>query len=88
VLAALSSSEAQSVMANRPALGVLPGTDWPGKLSSLMNKMMPRYNDFEGTVCDEAPSDLWDITTMACGSTANENAFKAVFIKYVPERRE
>ena len=28
-----------------------------------------------------------DVTTMACGSTANENAFKAVFIKYMDLRR-
>jgi len=79
ILSALSSPQNQSVMANRPALGVLPGTDWPDKLSFIMDKMKPRYSS--------ALSDLWDITTMACGSTANENAFKAVFIKYMDDHR-
>ena len=34
-----------------------------------------------------APKGMGDIVTMACGSTANENAFKAVFIKFMDNQR-
>lgn len=78
--AALSSVEARVILANRPALGVLPNKDWPTKLEFVLREMAPRYS--------VPPKEEWDITTMACGSTANENAFKAAFIKYMDEHRE
>ncbi|GMI02439.1 hypothetical protein TrLO_g26 [Triparma laevis f. longispina] len=78
--AALSSAEARVILANRPALGVLPNKDWPTKLEFVLREMAPRYS--------VPPKEEWDITTMACGSTANENAFKAAFIKYMDEHRE
>lgn len=69
----LQNPENTWVLANRPALGVLPPVGWVDKLNNIMQTI--------------APSGMTDVTTMACGSTANENAFKAVFIKYMADRR-
>jgi len=58
---------------NRPSLGVFPGADWGARLKdSLM------------TV---APPGLSSLTTMACGSCANENAFKAMYFWYRTRER-
>jgi 4-aminobutyrate aminotransferase/(S)-3-amino-2-methylpropionate transaminase len=61
------------VLANRPALGVIPPCDWPSDLADMLDKM--------------APPGLSEVTTMACGSCANENAFKVCFIHYQNKRR-
>eukprot|EP01001_Neometanema_parovale_P013071 NODE_942_length_1978_cov_111.315903_g893_i0.p1 GENE.NODE_942_length_1978_cov_111.315903_g893_i0~~NODE_942_length_1978_cov_111.315903_g893_i0.p1 ORF type:complete len:538 (+),score=138.05 NODE_942_length_1978_cov_111.315903_g893_i0:56-1669(+) len=66
ILQALSDPKNLSMLANRPALGVLPPADWPARLSSVLASL--------------APTGLSDVTTMACGSCANENAFKIAFI--------
>lgn len=58
---------------NRPALGILPGADWPAKLKSVLMSVAPK-----GTT---------DVTTMMCGSCSNENAYKAIFIWYQKMRK-
>mmetsp|Transcript_18887 Transcript_18887/g.34995 ORF Transcript_18887/g.34995 Transcript_18887/m.34995 type:complete len:569 (+) Transcript_18887:79-1785(+) len=77
ITSALSSPEARVILANRPALGVLPNKDWPSKLDFVLREMSPPPH-----------GEDWDITTMACGSTANENAYKAAFIKYMDTHRD
>lgn len=57
---------------NRPALGVFPGADWPQKLQSVLMNVSP---------------GLPMVTTMMCGSCANENAYKALCIKYMKKER-
>eukprot|EP00605_Chrysophyceae_sp_TOSAG23-4_P000652 GSChrysophyteH1.ASY1.ANO1.734.1 assembled CDS len=71
ILQAIASPKSVSVFANRPALGVLPPKEWSEQLKELCKRFAP-VSMPPGTGCD--------ITTMSCGSTANENAYKAVFI--------
>lgn len=63
----------QRALINRPALGVFPGQDWPGKLKDVLLSV--------------APIGLANVATMMCGSCSNENAFKAVFIWYRTKQR-
>lgn len=65
------------VSANRPALGVLPPVGWAKALSNVVEKITP----------DSMRGHDSDLMTFSCGSTANENAFKAVFIKYMDDQR-
>merc|ERR1712022_63573 len=60
-------------MANRPALGVIPPMEWGEQLQNVIQQ-----------VC---PAGLSEVTTMGCGSTANENAFKAAFISWMDRYR-
>ncbi|KZC14929.1 4-aminobutyrate aminotransferase, mitochondrial [Dufourea novaeangliae] len=76
MLRALADPVNQKIMANRPALGVFPGKDWPSRLKKNMLK--------EGV----APPGLSHLTTMMCGSCSNENAFKNIFIWYAEKQRE
>lgn len=62
-----------SALVNRPALGVFPGADWPGRLRSVLMSV--------------APKGLNNITTMMCGSCSNENAMKNIFIWYRKNQR-
>lgn len=78
IIAALQDPKNLSILANRPALGVLPPMEWDQKLESICSKFSPEGMP-PGTGCD--------ITTMACGSTANENAFKAAFIAFMDRHR-
>ncbi|KAF4525588.1 hypothetical protein B566_EDAN015526 [Ephemera danica] len=65
----------QKTLINRPALGVFPGADWNNKLKhSLLGPGV-------------APPGLNQITTMACGSCSNENAYKAIFMWYQQKQR-
>ncbi|XP_072747564.1 4-aminobutyrate aminotransferase, mitochondrial-like [Anoplolepis gracilipes] len=76
MLEALADPVNQKIIANRPALGVFPGKDWPNRLRNiLLNK-------------EVAPSGLSHITTMMCGSCSNENAFKSIFIWYAEKQRQ
>lgn len=75
MLKALADPVNQKIIANRPALGVFPGKDWPDKLKKiLLHKEI-------------APPGLSHITTMMCGSCSNENAFKTIFIWYAEKQR-
>lgn len=73
ILKMLAEPASQLILANRPALGVLPPLDWAETLQETLMRI--------------APKGMTDVTTMACGSTANENAFKAAFIKYMTDKR-
>ncbi|ORY82887.1 putative 4-aminobutyrate transaminase [Leucosporidium creatinivorum] len=57
----------------RPALGSFPGTDWAGIIETGLLKVKP--------------SGLDQLTTMQCGSSANEGAMKAAFLAYSNRRR-
>merc|ERR1719272_1407938 len=58
---------------HRPALGVLPPAYWVELLQETLVKI--------------APQGLPHVQPMACGSSANENAFKAAFIWYKSKLR-
>lgn len=60
-------------LVNRPALGILPGGDWPEKLQSVLMNV--------------APKGLTGVTTMMCGSCSNENAYKAICIWYQKNKK-
>ena len=66
VLEALRDPANLPLLANRPALGNLPPADWAATLRRCLMAI--------------APAGLSSVTTMACGSCANENAFKAACI--------
>ena len=55
----------QNIFVNRPALGSFPPLDFGDKLEKVLLGI--------------APKGLTQVQTMACGSCANENAFKAAF---------
>nr|ANM86821.1 4-aminobutyrate transaminase [Stygiella incarcerata] len=65
--AAMSPEFAQAVM-NRPALGLMPPTDWPDLMQDSFLQIAPR--------------GLSHVFTAMCGSCANESAFKAAFMAY------
>lgn len=54
-------------------MGVFPAGDWPDKLKKVLLGV--------------APHNLSHVATMMCGSCANENAFKAVFMWYRTKQR-
>lgn len=68
LLSVLKNPDNASTFVNRPALGSLPPKDFVHKLRSALLSV--------------APPGLKEVQTMACGSCANENAFKAVFIRW------
>ncbi|XP_012255847.2 4-aminobutyrate aminotransferase, mitochondrial [Athalia rosae] len=76
MLEMLSNPTNQRIIANRPALGVFPGRDWPNKLKTILLRK------------DVAPPGLSQITTMMCGSCSNENAFKNIFLWYAGKQRQ
>lgn len=61
------------LLVQRPALSLLPPTDWVKRL--------------EDTLMRVAPKGLTDVNTLMCGSCSNENAFKAAFIWYQTKMR-
>ncbi|XP_078611989.1 4-aminobutyrate aminotransferase, mitochondrial-like [Branchiostoma floridae x Branchiostoma japonicum] len=62
-----------STFINRPSLGTLPPLDFPDKMGKVLMRV--------------APPGLKEVQTMACGTCANENAYKAVFIWYRTKQR-
>lgn len=62
----LVDPENQSIFLNRPALGVQPPLNFVSKVRDVLMGI--------------APKGLSMVQTMACGSCANENAFKSMFI--------
>lgn len=76
MLKTLADPVNQKIIANRPALGIFPGKEWPDKLKKiLLHKEI-------------APPGLSHVTTMMCGSCSNENAFKTIFIWYAEKQRK
>lgn len=76
MLKVLTDPVNQRIIANRPALGVFPGKDWPNRLKKIMLRK------------EVAPPGMSHITTMMCGSCSNENAFKNIFIWYADKQRK
>src|SRR5690606_30898092 len=71
--AAAHSPEWIEATINRPAMGIAPGRDWPQRLRDIFMSV--------------APKGLDTITTLTCGSTANEMAMKAAFMAYRERER-
>ncbi|GAA6006826.1 hypothetical protein JCM10207_009108 [Rhodosporidiobolus poonsookiae] len=69
---AKSDEFATAAMA-RPALGSFPSTEWAEIIETGLLKV--------------APKGLEQLTTMQCGSSANEGAMKAAFLAYSARRR-
>ncbi|KAG8222857.1 hypothetical protein J437_LFUL003502 [Ladona fulva] len=74
LIKAISSREGINASVNRPSLGMFPGKEWPSKLRDVL---MP-----------VAPVGLTQVTTMACGSCSNENAYKSIFFWYREKQRK
>jgi len=70
----LDTQEMKLAQVHRSALGMFPPKDW-GKL-------------IERSLGAVAPDGLTKVQTMACGSAANENAFKVAFIAAASKNRE
>jgi len=67
------SEEVQASIINRPAMGAFP----PDHFNALVDQSLKLVH----------PRGLPNVNTMACGTCANENAFKAAFFRYMRERR-
>lgn len=70
---AAMSEEWQSVLINRPALGVLPCDTF--------------INSVQGSLMKAAPKGLDQVFTAMCGTCANETAFKQVFMNIQHQHR-
>lgn len=73
LLKVLQDPDNQRTFINRPSLGLFPGQGWPQKLTSSLMAVAPKGHT--------------QVTTMACGSCSNENAFKAAFMWYRNKQR-
>lgn len=71
--AKMASPEGIAASINRPNLGVLPPKDWDNRMKDGLMSL--------------APPGLTNVVTMLCGSTSNENAFKAATITYMRNKR-
>ncbi|PAA65565.1 hypothetical protein BOX15_Mlig019532g2 [Macrostomum lignano] len=67
------SKEFLEMSINRPALGVCPPSDWVDRLNASLLSV--------------APKGLSRVQTMMCGSCANENAIKMLFMRYMAKQR-
>jgi 4-aminobutyrate aminotransferase/(S)-3-amino-2-methylpropionate transaminase len=65
----LNSPDIKKLLLHRPALGVNPPIEWKEQVELLYKNYCPDGLDFMYVAC-------------GCGSGANENAFKAAFIKF------
>lgn len=68
----LNHPDIKKLIIHRPALGVNPPTEWEKQVETLYKNYSPDGLDFMYMGC-------------GCGSGANENAFKAAFIKFSRE---
>lgn len=68
IISVLRDPANQNTFVNRPALGSFPPLNFVEKLNK--------------TLLSVAPPGMTQVQTMACGSCANENAFKAAFFWY------
>ncbi len=73
LLKAAKTDRWASALVNRPALGITPDVSWPKILNEVFMSV--------------APPGLNSITTLMCGSCANEVAFKAAFMRYASKKR-
>jgi 4-aminobutyrate aminotransferase / (S)-3-amino-2-methylpropionate transaminase len=65
----LNDPDIKKLIIHRPALGVNPPLEWKNLVERLYNNYCPDGLDFMYVAC-------------GCGSGANENAFKAAFIRF------
>lgn len=63
----------QTALINRPALGNVPPTHWPQTLQNIFMSV--------------APKGLEQVSTLMCGSCANEVAYKSACMKYQQQVR-
>ncbi|XP_048270717.1 4-aminobutyrate aminotransferase, mitochondrial-like [Bombus affinis] len=75
ILGALSCGGNQRVIANRPAIGLFPGLEWPCKIQDTL--LQPCV----------APKGLPCIFTAMCGACSIEHAIQMAFIKYAERHR-
>ncbi|OAD55637.1 4-aminobutyrate aminotransferase, mitochondrial [Eufriesea mexicana] len=75
ILGALSCAGNQRIIANRPALGLFPGLEWPCKIQDTL--LQPCV----------APKGLPCVFTAMCGACSTEHAIQMAFIKYAERRR-
>lgn len=61
------------LLAHRPALGNLPPLDWAQRITDSLMAV--------------APEGMDSVTTLMCGTCANENAFKFAFMDWARRRR-
>lgn len=73
ILNALRDEHNVRAMANRPALGWFPSEDW---VSRVQNSMLA-----------VAPEGLDQVFPMMCGTCANENGIKMMFMRYMHRQR-
>jgi len=73
ILSALRDEANLSAMANRPAMGHFPNYDW---VQRVRNSMMA-----------VAPEGMSQVYPMMCGTCANENGIKMVFMRYMHKQR-
>ena len=73
LLNVLQDPDTVKTFVNRPALGLFPGLGWPQRLQNSLISIAPKGHS--------------QVTTMACGSCSNENAYKAVFMWYRSKQR-
>jgi len=73
VLRVFSDPRNVKALVNRPSLGIFPGADWPNLLKTVLLSV--------------APPGMRRVTTMMCGSCANEHALKLVFGWYQHKAR-
>jgi len=64
----------KTLLVNRAALGLMPPKDFGTKVKDILMSV--------------APPGMTNVCTMACGSCANENAYKAACFVYQSRRRE
>jgi len=73
ILAALRDEHNVRAMANRPALGWFPAEDWADRVKHSMLAV--------------APPGLDQVYPMMCGTCANENGIKLMFMRYMHRER-
>lgn len=73
LLDVLQDKENIRTFINRPALGVFPGENYPQRVQNSLLRIAPKGHT--------------EVTTMACGSCSNENAYKAIFVWYRRKQR-
>mmetsp|Transcript_13560 Transcript_13560/g.33232 ORF Transcript_13560/g.33232 Transcript_13560/m.33232 type:complete len:492 (+) Transcript_13560:118-1593(+) len=73
ILKAMTNPSNLSLLATRPALGILPPADWPDRV--------------ERTLMSIAPKGMDSVVPMMCGSCSNENAMKMAFMAVAKRER-
>lgn len=73
LLNVLQDQENVKTFVNRPALGVFPNANYAERVKNSLLSIAPKGHS--------------QVTTMSCGSCSNENAYKAMFLRYRRKQR-